>query len=60
MAIKRQQDVVELQITVDNAVLVEILKSEADLSGVEPVSLLIDCHQYRHCRMAYCARLVPN
>ena len=42
MAIKRQQDVVELQITVDNAVLVEILESEADLSGVEPVSLLID------------------
>lgn len=36
MTIQGQQDVVKLQITVNDSVLVEVLESQADFRGVEP------------------------
>lgn len=36
MAVKGEKDVVELQVTVDDTVLVEILERETDLGSVEP------------------------
>jgi hypothetical protein len=43
MPIKRQENVVELQITVDDAVLVEVFQRKANLSGINsyPVSTLL-------------------
>jgi hypothetical protein len=36
VSIKSQEDVVELQITVDDTILVEVLEGETDLGSVEP------------------------
>lgn len=36
VTIHGQQNVIELQITVDDTVLVEVLKCQADLGGIEP------------------------
>jgi hypothetical protein len=36
VTIKGQQNVVQLQITVDDAILVEVLESQADLGSIEP------------------------
>jgi hypothetical protein len=36
MAVKVEQDVVQLEISVDNSILVEVLECKAHLSGVEP------------------------
>ena len=41
MTIKCQENVVELQITVDDAVLVEIFQRKANLSGIDSRSLAL-------------------
>jgi hypothetical protein len=38
VTIKSQQNVVELQITVDDAILVEVLESQANFRSIEPSS----------------------
>lgn len=44
VTIKSQQNVVQLQITVDDAVLVEVLESQADLRSIEPNGIkLVAC-----------------
>lgn len=35
VAVQGQQDIVELQVTVNDTVLVEVLESQADLRGIE-------------------------
>ena len=37
--VQRQQNIVELEITIDDAVFVEVLERQAHLSGVEPEQL---------------------
>ena len=39
MSIQRQQYVVELQIAIDDAVLVEVLECQANLRGIESVPI---------------------
>lgn len=44
MSIKRQHDVVELQITVDDTILMEILKSQANFGGIKPRNQTMSVH----------------
>ena len=41
MSVESEQDVVELQVTVDDSVLVEVLQRKTDLCSVEPDSWLV-------------------
>ena len=36
MSIEREHDVVEFEIPIDDAILMEVFKSEANLSSIEP------------------------
>lgn len=63
MAVQCQQDVVKLQITVDDSVLVEVLQGQANFRGVEPgissqntESYCVNCAISR----TYCALFNPN
>lgn len=61
MTIQCQQDVVKLQITVDDSVLVEVLQSQADFRGIEP-RVVSSQNAERGCGIVqtYCARFSPN
>lgn len=41
VSIKCQENVVQLQITIDDIVVMEILQSQADLGGIEPEEKLV-------------------
>lgn len=61
MTVERQHDIVKLEITVDDAIFVEILQRQAHLSRVEPVSTSATIQPLARTRVAtYCARFVPN
>ena len=64
VTIQGQKNVVKLQITVDNTVFVEVLKSQADFRSVEPVrnNILVSIHDsfFRDTTKTYCALFRPN
>lgn len=65
MTIKGQQNVIQLQITVDDAVLMEVLESQADFRGIEPsrmksVSLGKETVELAGGLKTYCALFSPN
>lgn len=57
VAVKRQQYIVELEITIYDSVLVEVFQCKTHFRGVESVSISnVDITSYG----THCARLVPN
>lgn len=63
MTIQSQQDIVELQVTVDDTILVEVLERQADFGGIESRTLVsafpITVNKQGKSK-TYCARLRPN
>ena len=57
VAVERQKNIVQLEISVNDTVLMKVLQSETDFSGIESavVSNCIPIHI-----QTYCARLLPN
>ena len=58
--VERQEDIVELQITVDDAVLVEVLERQAHLGSIEPIQVSTNELIQFNTDVTYCARLRPN